>query len=458
MREIKKERKYETIGGQIKNKFRLKELFIREQKQPTAKVVSDNNILDDVEPEVTFDDLITLYEEIPQIQLAVNSFHVAVVGEDIEIKAEDPEIEKLLNDYKETYNLHQVISDLELNAEICGEALAERMKGTNEIITVDMASVTGIKFKTDQQNNSTGQVEGWIQELDTGNEQLLPSPKFMSLPFRKIRKGQWGRSMFYSLAVRRQTVRDDGTTVTTKSLAENLKLMEDAMTGIFINMSNPMMFVTYGDADQQFIDDISVEIQNMRPGDKIIGDRKPEIDIHEVNPTGKFDSYVKHIEEAFMMGTNYSYEIFLGSFTSRASSQTTETELDKAIQARKRTLSNWMTVNWWRPVLKQFRPDLTDQDILNQKIHTVFIDPNNVVMQPSDIKDADYMDNDEKRDWAKNAAGISLKDQPATPALPISPPPPSTTTTDPEEPMMMDLETAKRLLADEHYIVYRRKK
>src|SRR6185312_16027960 len=303
-------------------------------------------------PETQFMTMMYYFERTPQLQTAVYNYIDRIFGTELQVNADNQKIKDLIEEWNKKTKAYEKYKEVGTTTLICGSCLLEKLdeKSIQNIKPVKMSSIQG---KRRDQYNLT--VEYYIQKINDGKiiklgEGLKDArDRFIEFHINYYDQNDWGRSLFYSLAVPRSLPGYDDPI---KPLIEVMWQVEEAMGNIFTNHSEPMKYITYAGANKEFIDNQALAFKKRKVGSTFFGDRKPEIDIIESSSTGKYDSYIEHLEKAFELGTQFPHDLMTGDFTSRASSQTTDDAIDKRIKSFQTGFINTIMNEIYIPLLK----------------------------------------------------------------------------------------------------------
>ncbi|MGH7900137.1 MAG: hypothetical protein ACRENZ_00200, partial [Thermodesulfobacteriota bacterium] len=295
---------------------------------------------------------------------------------------------------------------------ITGDLVLEKVKigrKLDKVVEIDPLALW------DQDRDKYGNTNSYLlQTLD--GYQTIPVEKTIHFKFKQVGKEPWGRSMFHSLAVSR-SLTNGSSTRDSRPMIEQIWAMEDAMTGTFVNMAYPMMVINYPNADAEQLEKEAQKIRDWKPGDKLVQSTStpPTFEVIETNPTGKYDSYVKHIAEVLMMGTGFSYEIFLGNFTSRASSETTDSVTMKKVRSHQKYLANKLKTELFRDLLMGDESGRwNNAEKFNKANITISFETGHVkdvlVQDVSNRVTTGIWTKDEAREWDKENCGVDLFD------------------------------------------------
>ncbi len=373
---------------------------LEEAAKPTAKIVKSEFIRERPE-DVTFERLMRYHDATPQIQIAVSSYSELITGTDMVLTTENQEAKDFLDEWIRRTGFYDKFEGLVTTLLIMGNALLEKLDKTNieDVEEVDMTTIVA-KKRTD-----VGELEWYEQRQQMGKiVRLKDVEKFIEFNLTHYSKQAWGRSLFYPLAIPRTTGFR-----TAAPLVESLWGMEDAMAAIINNNAYPIVTITYPGANDEYLEKEAERWRRFKPGDKRVQKIKPEIDIFETQPASKYTDYVNHMEKVVELGTQFPHDIMTGDFTSRASSETTETIVMKKVRGFQRYLSNKLKTDLFNIILEQngFNPE-------DVKLEVSFTAQNVIELEPDQVGKL-FIDKvitlKEVRDWFASNVGMELDDK-----------------------------------------------
>ena len=284
---------------------------------------------------------------------------------------------------------------------ICGNSLLEKLdKATTEDVQeVDMTTIMSKK------RDEFGRLEFYEQRQEMGKlVKLVDTDKFIEFNLTHYSNQDWGRSLFYSLAIPRTTGFR-----TTAPLVEIMWGMEDAMGAMLLNNAYPIVTITYPGANDEYLEKEAERWRRFKPGDKRVQKIKPEIEFFETNPASKYTDYVNHMEKVFELGTQFPHDILTGDFTSRASSETTETIVMKRVRGFQRYLCTKLKRELFEVILEQngFNPEDEELEISFTAQNVVELEPDQVMKLFTDKA----ISLKEVRDWFMKNTGMDLTDK-----------------------------------------------
>ncbi|MFM7796462.1 MAG: hypothetical protein ACKO7N_06835 [Candidatus Nitrosotenuis sp.] len=325
----------------------VKEGFDNKEGKPTAQILKGNYFIGE-KPELSFKDYIAYFEQIPQVQNGITSFRDLVIGTQININVDEklPQAEQakeLLDKWNEETQFFEKLQSIELTAEICGVALLEKL---DENYLVDVAEVD-MRSIVEKNRDNYGKTLNYIQRVN-GTDYTLDPKKFVEFEYQNISKGKWALPPHHALCVKR-VVNDR----VMPSVLDCLVTAEDAMTAIIANHAFPMIQITYDGMTDQQLEKEKIKWQKWKPGDKLLGNKQPKIDIIETAGDSKYAQYQAHMDQTLHVGIPFPVEIMTGDFTSRASSDVTKKLTMQKVKSRQLYLANKIKSEIYDPFLKQ---------------------------------------------------------------------------------------------------------
>jgi len=373
---------------------------VTEVKLPTAKIVKSEFVKE--RPRVSFERFIKYHDLTPQIQIAVSSYSELITGTEMILKTKGKEAQDFMDEWVRKNNFYDKFEGLVTTMLICGNALLEKLDKQNieDVQEVDMTTITSKK------RDQFGRLEFYEQRQEMGKLVKLDDiEKFIEFNLTHYSNQDWGKSLFYSLAIPRTTGFR-----TTAPLVEIMWGMEDAMGGIYLNNAYPITTITYPGASDEYLEKEAERWRRYKPGDKRVQKIKPEIEFFESQGSqSKFTELIAHMEKTFELGTQFPHDIMTGDFTSRASSETTETIVMKRVRGFQRYLSNKLKKDLFEVILEQngFNPE-------DEELEVSFTTQNVIELTPDQVSKlfADKVISlKEVRDWFMKNTGMDLTDK-----------------------------------------------
>ncbi len=372
---------------------------VEEAKQPTAKIVR-NTFAKERPTAISFERLMKYHDLTPQIQVAVSSYSELVTGTDMVINTEDIAAKDFLEEWIRQTGFYDKFEGMVTTLFICGNALLEKLNAsdTEDVEEVDMTTIVA------KERNDVGELLYYEQRQQSGAIVKIENiENFIEFNLTHYSKQAWGRSLFYSLAVPRTTGFR-----TTPPLVEVMWGIEDAMSGIIQNNAYPITTITYPGANDEYLEKEAERWRKYKPGDKRVQKIAPMIEFFETSAQSKYTDWITHIEKTIELGTQFPSDILTGDFTSRASSETTETIVMKKVRGFQRYLCNKLKKELFEPILEQqgFNPDEVELEV-------AFTTQNIVELEPEKVKDLftnKILSLKEVRDWFAENTGMELEE------------------------------------------------
>jgi len=377
--------------------------LIFEGKKPLAKVITSTYSHSEGPVDVTFKKLINYHDRTPQIQVAVSSYSELITGTEMTIKTKNEDAQTFLDDWIRRTNFYDKFESLVTTVLICGNAILEKLdeNSIDDVLEVDMSTIIGKK------RDKFGTLEYYEHRTEEGQTSKLGEGKlgkFIEFNLTNYSRQTWGKSLFYSLAIPRVVGNR-----TTAPMVENMWGMEDAMAAILLNNAYPITTITYPGASDDYLKKEATRWAIYKPGDKRVQKIKPDIEFFEAKEgSGRYQFLVEHIEKVFELGTQFPHDILTGDFTSRASSETTESIVMKRVRGYQRYLGNKLKTDLFDNILIQggFDPEVEEIVIGFSSQNIIELTPDQVLARGN----AKQWTVKEVRDWDRINLGVELPD------------------------------------------------
>lgn len=290
-------------------------------------------------PPVPFSLLFDYRDKTPQIDSIIEYMVDLIVGTEMNINVNDdnPDAEaakELLDKFASEIDLFGKVKQLTDDSLTAGTALFARVFTSGVLTNIEQFDITTLKrVKRDEYGN----VKAYLVDNGTGGEVPIKGniqQIFVPLIFRPRGRDFFGRSIFHGLAVERNLGNR-----TTRPIVEALWSLDDVVVGTLENFAYPIEYHTFDGINDNDLEIEAQKMKELKPGDRLFLSRMHEIDRRE--PTqAKFDPFFEHTSNIVQLGTGFPLEILLGDFTSKASSQTTDSLLMRRIKAFQQHLMN----------------------------------------------------------------------------------------------------------------------
>jgi len=372
-------------------------------KQPEAKIAKSAFLFREQPKDVTFERLIDYHDRTPQIRLPVSAYRELITGTEMVFSTENDESKEFIDEWVRKTNFYDKFENMVTTLLICGNSLLERLSqdDTQDVQEVDMATIVGKK------RDDVGKLEWYEQRQLQGQIVKLgegDTDRFIEFNLTHYSQQAWGRSLFYPAAVPRTT----GDRIQAP-LIEILWAIEDAAGATIINNGYPITTITYPSANQEYLEKETRKWARYKPGDKRIQKIKPEIEFFESSSSAaRYDIFFNQINKSIELATQFPTDIMTGDFTSRASSETTESITMKLVRGYQLYLCNKLKAELFEPILEQ-----NGFDTSKEKLGIAFTTQNIVELEVKDIKELvaqNLMTLDEGREWLRVNTGMELPD------------------------------------------------
>ena len=381
--------------------WKAEEKINTSNKTPSAKIIK-RDWLRERPNNVTFERLIDYHDRTPQIRMSIASYSEMITGTDMTVTCKSEDEPKQLDDWIRRTNFYDKFENLVTTILITGNGILEKLdeKDVQDVLEVDMSTVLSKK------RDEFGELEYYEQRTQNGGLTKLGEGqlgKFIEFNLTSYSRQPWGKSIFYSLAVPR-TVGNR----TMPPLVEAMWGLEDAMVSIVLNNAYPITTITYPGANDDYLRTEARRWQEYKPGDKRVQKIKPEIEFFESSGNSKYTDFVTHIQKTFELGTQFPHDIMTGDFTSRASSDTTETIVQKRVRGYQRYLANKLKHELFDAILINlgFDPEKEDCEIQFTTQNVKELEVEQVVQ----MKEKNDITLNELREWIRSNVGIELTD------------------------------------------------
>jgi hypothetical protein len=371
------------------------------KKTPTAKIVRKE--WDRERPlNVTFERLINYHDRTPQIQMPVSMYSEMISGTDLEVTCKSEKATEMLQEWIRRTNFYEKFENMVTTWLICGNSLLEKLSPTDiqDVQEVDMSTI--ISKKRDQYGNLE-----WYEHRTFGGQTAKlgegQTDRFIEFNLSPFSRKPWSNSLFHALAIPR-TVGDR----VMAPVAELIWGIEDAMGGIILNNAYPITTITYNGADDEYLKKEARRWRDYKPGDKRIQKIRPEIEFFEANPGSKYTDYLDWLKNTVQFGVQFPNEILTGDFTSRASSETTESLVQKKVRGYQRYLGNKLTTELFDFILEQ-----EGHDAQEEECRVSFTSQNVISLTAEEVKgrsDSGLWTKMEAREWDRKNLGVELPD------------------------------------------------
>ena len=248
-----------------------------------------------VAPSVPFATCQEYYKTVGKVQNTIESFISQVINRDwfFESKDEnDTQVIETLNAWSEQIGLSKWIEDLARNWLIHGHVII----GKTDLLHVQYSSIVGM------QRDEFGHPLKFVQQVGyTTNE--LPAKDFFESPFIELDRGGWGFGLYHSLMM--SYVDSDGKRST--PLLSVYRRMEQDISKIHHKYASPRTILAFPEASQeQMTDDIIPLVKQMKQGDRLALNYRPELISESVDAKARFVESIDQINSEIEAGLQSS--------------------------------------------------------------------------------------------------------------------------------------------------------
>ena len=247
-----------------------------------------------VAPSVSFTQCQEYYKTVGKVQNTVESFISQIINRDwfFESKVDDndPAIETM-NQWADSIGLSKFIEDLARNWLIHGHVII----GKKDLLHVQYSSVIGMK------RDEFGHPLTFIQQVGYSTNEL-PAKDFFESPFIELDRGGWGFGLYHSLMM---SYFEDGKPST--PLLSVYRRMEQDISKIHHKYASPRTILAFPEASQeQMTDDIIPLVKQMKQGDRLALNYKPELISESVDAKARFVESIDQINSEIEAGLQSS--------------------------------------------------------------------------------------------------------------------------------------------------------
>lgn len=181
-----------------------------------------------------------------------------------------------------------------------------------------------------------------------GKTRNINKRHFVRLVVRPNFRNYWGRSMFASLAhvpsTRGRIMPPHG---------DRLLGEIDAIIGSVENFAHPLTFISTEGMDDKIKKEFKEKLARRKPGEMFIANQIPQIYQMQIASTAQYAPFIDYFEELTDHGVGMPLDILKGDFTSRASSETTNSMFMLKITDYQASLARMIVNDIFIPVLHE---------------------------------------------------------------------------------------------------------
>ena len=270
-------------------------------------------------------------DKTPQIDTMIEYLTDLVVGTDMNINADDDDAKALLERFANDTELYLKARNLVDSALEGGTSVFVRAFKHGYLDNIEEFDMTFVKRVI---RDMFGNPLEYIVLGDNGVEERIKNIKqFVPIVFRRRGRDYFGRSMFHTLAVTRTVGHR-----TMRPIIEGIWAFDDSTFGTMENYAHPIEYHIFEEANLDDLEKEAHKYKDRQVGDAFFTNKKHEIQTREPARVN-FEPFFEYSSDLLQMGTGFPLEILLGDFTSRASSQTTDSLLMRRVKAYQKQLT-----------------------------------------------------------------------------------------------------------------------
>ena len=290
---------------------------------------------------------------------------ILIVGTDLNIntdeeKDKDGKVKEHLEKFARKIDLFEKTKLLTDDALMGGTALLARVFKAGYLTNIEQFDMTTLQLV---KRDAFGNVIDYLISDGNGSNKSIKelgiknvNQVLVPLRFRTRGRDFFGRSVFHGLAVTRNVGNRS-----TRPIIEALWSLDDVVIGTMENFAYPVEWHIFEGANDTDLANEAEKYKEHKPGDAFFTNRGHEIEKKDAAKV-EFGSFFEHMSNIVQLGTGFPLEILLGDFTSRASSQTTDSLLMRRVKAFQQHLVKIIKTEILEVYLKNNGDGLTIED------------------------------------------------------------------------------------------------
>ena len=295
-----------------------------------TRAVSRNDETIGERPEVAFMRARDYRDKTPQIDTIIEYMKSLVVGTGININADDDDAKALMERFASDCNLHEKVSNMVDQVYEGGTAIFARVLEEGYLVNLEEFDMT---FMKRVHRDMFGNSKYFVVDGGNGTEDRIDNiDQFVPIIFKQRGRDYFGRAMAHAMYVAR-TVGNR----TTRPLVEALWSLDDVVIGTLENFAYPVEYHIFENISPEDLETEAEKFKEIKPGDSLFVNRAHEIQRRE-SSTARFDGFIQHASNLVQLGLGFPLEILLGDFTSKASSETTDSLLMRRVRSDQQKL------------------------------------------------------------------------------------------------------------------------
>jgi hypothetical protein len=281
-------------------------------------------------PEISFARARDYRDRTPQIDTIIEYMTDLIVGTDININAGDDDAKAIMENFANRSDLYEKTRNLVDQSLEGGTAIFARVINHGYLTNIEEFDMTMIKRV---HRDMFGNPKFFVIDGGNGTEEPLNKiNQLVPLVFRQRGRDYFGRAMAHAMYVPRIVGNRS-----TRPLVEALWSLDDVVIGTLENFAYPVEYHVFDNINPDDLEAEAEKFKEVKPGDSLFVNREHNIMRRE--PTNaRFDGFIQHASNSVQLGLGFPLEILLGDFTSRASSETTDSLLMRRVRAYQQQL------------------------------------------------------------------------------------------------------------------------
>jgi hypothetical protein len=273
-----------------------------------------------VAPSVSFATCQEYYKTVGKVQNTIESFISQVINRDWFFEAKD-ENDKVvidtLNDWSQQIGLSKFIEDLARNWLIHGHVLI----GKTDLLHVQYSSIVGMV------RDEFGHPLKFVQSVGYNSTDLL-AKDFFEAPYIELDRGGWGFGLYHSLMMSYTENGKDST-----PLLSLYRRFEQDISKIHHKYASPRTILAFPEASsEQMSNDIIPLIKEMKQGDRLALNFKPELISESVDAKARFTESISMITDEIEAGLQSSASRLITNPSAMADASVASAQDDERVQ------------------------------------------------------------------------------------------------------------------------------
>jgi hypothetical protein len=222
------------------------------------------------------------YRTLGKVQNVVDSIVANIINREWYFESDKPTRIKIMEDWEERFDLSRVIEQMVRDWLIFGNSIL----GYSDWQPMQMSTILGIK------RDIYGRPEYFVQTVN-GKVVDIDAKPFLFTKFIEINRDSWGKPLFCGLISSNYTDIDGNQPV--PHLQNYRQVLLDAGRLIHKQCSPRSVWAYDGASPESLEKDIKPLHDAMRPGDRLVTNRKPDLITEQINVSSRFANFTELI-------------------------------------------------------------------------------------------------------------------------------------------------------------------